>query len=221
MKRIAEPELMDDKAQAEAYASTDFSEPHDAFVEHFKNRFPEFSKGNVLDLGCGTADVIIRFAKVFPKTGILGVDGAQSMIDIGLQDIKKQGLDKQITLRKCMLPDKELSNQAFDAAISNSLLHHLADPLILWEVMDRCAKPGAPVYTMDLLRPDNPEIAKEIVKVYAADAPLILKEDFYNSLLASYTIEEIKNQLLTVNLDYFNIEVISDRHVLVWGIKNG
>ena len=221
MKRIAEPDLMDDKAQAEAYASTDFSEPHDAFVEHFKKRFPEFSKGEVLDLGCGTADVIIRFAKAFPETGILGIDGARSMLDIGLQDIKKHELDKQITLKQCMLPDRDLSNQGFDALISNSLLHHLTDPLIMWEVMDRCAMPGAPVYAMDLLRPDDPEKAKEFVQIYAADAPLILQEDFYNSLLAAYTAEEIENQLLTVNLDYFNIEVISDRHVLVWGIKNG
>ena len=123
MKRIAEPDLMDDKAQAEAYASTDFSEPHDAFVEHFKKRFPEFSKGEVLDLGCGTADVIIRFAKAFPETGILGIDGARSMLDIGLQDIKKHALDKQITLKQCMLPDRDLSNQGFDALIRPLVLH--------------------------------------------------------------------------------------------------
>ena len=51
-QRIPEPQLMDDEAQAEAYATTDFSEPHQAFVTHFTERFPDFSGGEVMDLGC-------------------------------------------------------------------------------------------------------------------------------------------------------------------------
>ena len=39
MERIPEPELMDDPEQARAYASADFSEPHQAFVERFTQRF--------------------------------------------------------------------------------------------------------------------------------------------------------------------------------------
>lgn len=219
LDRIPEPDLMDDKAQAEAYDAADFSEPHNAFVDHFKKRFPVFRKGNVLDLGCGTADVIIRFARAFPETAILGIDGAQSMLDIGLKNIHVQGVDRQISLKKCIISHHGLSKNNFDAVISNSLLHHLADPLLLWQVIYQCARPGAPVYIMDLLRPDNTETAKEFVHMYAADAPRILKEDFYNSLLASYTADEIRQQLLTVKLDYLNIEVISDRHIIVWGEK--
>ena len=41
MERIPEPDLMNDPEQALAYAQADFEEPHNQFVELFKNRFPE------------------------------------------------------------------------------------------------------------------------------------------------------------------------------------
>ena len=53
MKRIPEPELMDEVEQARAYAAADFSEPHQAFVKHFRQRFADYDPKQVLDLGCG------------------------------------------------------------------------------------------------------------------------------------------------------------------------
>jgi len=219
MDRIAEPDLMDNAEQARAYAETDFSEAHDAFVSHFKSRFPDFHKGHVLDLGCGTADVIMRFARAFPESKITGVDGAQAMLDIGLRDIVAKGCAHQISLRRCLLPDNSLSSKYFDAILSNSLLHHLNDPLIIWDTIRQCAMQKTPIFIMDLMRPDSREEAEKLVRLYAGDASPILKKDFYNSLLAAYIPDEIRHQLKTTGLDYLTIEVVSDRHLLVWGTK--
>ncbi|MBI4847942.1 MAG: class I SAM-dependent methyltransferase [Nitrospirae bacterium] len=220
MKRIPEPDLMDDAEQAKAYADTDFSEPHEAFVKHFTTRFPDFSSGEALDLGCGTADVIIRLARALPGVKITGIDGAQAMLDIGVQDVKQKGFEQQIKLRKCALPATELSGKKFDAVISNSLLHHLAGPLILWEAVKQCAKPGAPIFVMDLLRPHDVESAKGFLQLYAADASPVLQKDFFNSLLAAYSVEEIQQQLEAMDLDHLTIDIVSDRHVLIWGKKS-
>jgi ubiquinone/menaquinone biosynthesis C-methylase UbiE len=217
MKRIPEPDLMDDAEQARAYAETDFSEPHEAFVKHFSSRFPGFLSGSVLDLGCGTADVIIRFARIYPEVNITGVDGAQAMLDIGFQDVRRTGFEHRIKLLKCRIPDAGLSKEKFDAVISNSILHHLSDPLILWRTVRQCAKAGAPIFIMDLLRPHNVESAKGLLDRYAAAASPLLQKDFFNSLLAAYNAEEIRQQLEAVKLDYLNIDIVSDRHVLIWG----
>ncbi len=211
---------MDNVVQAQAYAETDFSEAHDAFVSHFKSRFPDFNKGHVLDLGCGTADVIMRFARAFPEIHITGVDGAQAMLDIGLRDIEAKGCAHQISLYRCLLPDDSLSSKYFDAVISNSLLHHLKDPLIIWDTIKKCTGRGTPICVMDLMRPDSPDEAEKLVQLYAGDASPILKKDFYNSLLAAYRTDEIINQLKTIGLDYLMVEDVSDRHVLVWGTKD-
>ncbi len=218
MKRIPEPALMDDAEQVHAYAAADFTEPHEAFVQKFKDLFPDFHEGDVLDLGSGTADVLIRFARVFPESRITGIDGAQSMLDIGLRDVELKGYSQQIKLQKGLLPDNNLSLLKFDAVISNSLLHHLRDPIILWEACLQCAKKDAPIFIMDLLRPDSIESAKSLLHQYAADESAILQRDFYQSLLASYSIDEVRLQLKLINLDYLNIDAISDRHMIIWGI---
>ena len=42
--------------------------------------------------------------------------------------------------------------------------------------------------------------------------------DFFNSLLAAYRPDEIRAQLLAVGLgDRLQIDVVSDRHLIVWG----
>jgi hypothetical protein len=70
---------------------------------------------------------------------------------------------------------------------------------------------------MDLLRPESPEAAKALVEKYAADEPAILRRDFYNSLLASYTEDEVAAQLAEMNLSRLLIDVPDDRHWIVGG----
>ena len=218
IKRTPEPDLMNDIAQAEAYAATDFSEPHDAFVALFTERFPDFNGGRILDLGCGTADVIIRFANTYPSTDITGVDGALAMLDIGRKEIERAGLSDRIKLNECMLPDTEMTGQKYDAIISNSLLHHLKNPIVLWEMIKRYAKENAPVFVMDLMRPESKDKARDLLGLHASGAPEILQEDFYNSLLASYTIDEVKEQLSRTGLE-LSVESVSDRHLIAWRSK--
>ena len=70
---------------------------------------------------------------------------------------------------------------------------------------------------MDLARPESEEEARRLVDVYADGAPEILREDFYNSLLAAYTCTEVAAQLIEAGLDQLKIERASDRHWLVSG----
>jgi ubiquinone/menaquinone biosynthesis C-methylase UbiE len=217
MRRIPEEELMDSAEQARAYADADYSGPHDAFISYFKTSFPEFRKGQVLDLGCGPADITIRFAEAFPETSITGLDGANDMLAIGIDDIRTRDLAEQITLKKSLLPDDSIPSHEFDTIISNSLLHHLADPAVMWQTIKRCAKPGASIFIMDLMRPESIDEVNKLVRQYAYDAPTILKKDFYNSLMAAYQTDEVLQQLSHSGLDDFNVEVVSDRHLIVWG----
>jgi SAM-dependent methyltransferase len=216
MERIPEPELMDDGEQARAYALADFSEPHDAFVRHFQRLFPFFAEGCVIDLGCGAADVTIRFARAYPQATLLGIDGAEPMLQLGREAVARAGLDSRIVLRRLRLPSAAL-NGDHDAVISNSLLHHLAEPAVLWRAMAQAARPGAPVLIMDLLRPASPEAALALVRLHAGDAPPVLARDFMNSLLAAYRPDEVRRQLRATGLMHLEVEVVSDRHWLVSG----
>jgi ubiquinone/menaquinone biosynthesis C-methylase UbiE len=218
MKRIPEPELMDDDEQAEAYHGADFSEAHDRFVALFRERFPVGSwKSPVLDLGCGNADVTLRFAAAFPGSAIDGVDGAESMLRLGRQAVAQRGVSDRVRLYQAHLPMDRPPRDGYGAVISNSLLHHLDDPMTLWSSITGFAQKGAAVLIMDLIRPADAGEAARLVDRYAGDAPEVLRRDFYNSLCAAYRPTEVEGQLERAGLVGFAVEQVSDRHFIVAG----
>lgn len=217
MDRVLEPELMDDPEQAQAYAAADFSQENQGFVDRFREYFPEFSEGHVIDLGCGPGDIPIRFARALPTCRITGIDASAPMVQLAEQAVQQAGLSDRITLRCERFQDTAGANQA-DASISNSLLHHVPNPLQFWNKLRRLVKPGSPILVMDLLRPETPEEARAIVDRYAAGESEILRRDFYNSLLAAFTEDEVTAQLARMNLTRLLIDVIDERHWIVGGI---
>ncbi len=216
MPRVLEPELMDDHEQALAYAKADFEEENQGFVDLFRRSYPDMTEGHVLDLGCGPADIPIRLARALPGCKVTGVDGSTAMIRLAQDAVKAAGLSNRITLR-CERFQTLTSQEPADAAVSNSLLHHLPNPLQFWYHLKKLVKPGSFVLVMDLLRPESPEAAQAIVDKYAKDEPAILRRDFYNSLLAAFTEDEVASQLAELNLSRLLIDVPDDRHWVVGG----
>jgi 2-polyprenyl-3-methyl-5-hydroxy-6-metoxy-1,4-benzoquinol methylase len=217
MNRTLEPELMDDPEQALVYARADFEQENQGFVERFREYFPDFSEGHVFDLGCGPGDIPIRFARLFPFCRITGVDASAPMVRLAEDLVQQAGLSDRMTFRCERFQDLAGVSIA-DAAISNSLLHHVPNPLQFWHKLRLAVKPGSPVLVMDLLRPGSPEDAQAIVDRYASGAPDILRRDFYNSLLAAFTEDEIASQLARMNLTRLLIDVPDDRHWVVGGL---
>jgi ubiquinone/menaquinone biosynthesis C-methylase UbiE len=218
MDRIVEPELMLDPERARAYSAADFAAPHQAAIERFASHFPDFDDGHVLDLACGPADVTVRFARAYPSCTLLGVDGSPAMLALGAQRVEQAGLDDRITLEEHLLPDPTLAAlDRFHVVLCTSALHHFHDPAALWGTVRACAAPGAAVLVQDLMRPDSVEVARAFVDHYAADDPEVLRDDYYNSLCAAFTVEEVRTQLDAADLASLTVEPVTDRHLLVTG----
>lgn len=217
MQRIAEPELMDAPAQARAYAEADFSEPNQIFVNHFTGHFSLKPKGRLIDLGCGPGDICLRLAQALPGWEITGLDAGPNMLALAHEAVDQAGLQQRIQLVQAHLPAGR-PNLRYDAVVSNSLLHHLPDPAILWQSVLALGAPGCAVQIMDLHRPGSHDQARAVVDQHAADAPTVLREDFFNSLLAAYTADEVRDQLVAAGLERLKISRPSDRHWLVRGL---
>ncbi len=219
MQRIIEPELMDDREQAAIYAQADFEAPHNQVIKRFGMEFPEAQiKGNVLDLGCGPGDISFRFAYRFPKAKVIGIDGAKAMITLACERKKKElRLGERISFIEGLIPGPAIPSLPYEVIISNSLLHHLHNPQLLWETIIQHTSIGTKIFIVDLLRPGDTKKAEEIVNKYAADEPSLLKKDFYNSLLAAFEPEEVEAQLARAELTDLTVKVISDRHLLIYG----
>jgi ubiquinone/menaquinone biosynthesis C-methylase UbiE len=217
VERKPEPELMDNPEQARAYAEADFSEPHNHFVALFAQRNPDMNAASVLDLGCGPGDICRRFARAYPDCQLHGVDASAPMLALGESANRTQNLHGRITLFQSYLPEADLPQSHYDIIISNSLLHHLKQPDSLWQCIRKFGRAETRVFIMDLLRPDSVAQAQQLQETYAGDEPRILQEDFYNSLLAAYRPAEIEAQLKANDLTELTVEVVSDRHLIIWG----
>jgi SAM-dependent methyltransferase len=218
MQRIPEPELMDEQEQAIAYAEADFEEPNSRFVETFETLFGA-PQGRMLDLGCGPADIPLRFVRRNPSLSVTAVDGSPAMIELAhraLQGYREAG--SRLFPVCATLQELTLEQRCFDAVISNSLLHHLHEPQPFWASIGHYARAGAAVLIMDLSRPEGLNQAQTIINTYAADEPEVLRKDFYNSLLAAFTPQEVEAQLAQAGLEELKVEAASDRHWIAYGL---
>ncbi|MDE0405801.1 MAG: class I SAM-dependent methyltransferase [Nitrospira sp.] len=216
MERILEPEIMDGEEQAKVYATADFAEENQGFVDQFLALYPDLQEGTVLDLGCGPADIPVRLLRSRPGLCVTAVDASGPMLHWAEEAVRQAGLEDRIKLICGRFQDVQLDGQA-DAVISNSLVHHVPNAFQFWYALKTLAKPGAPVLIMDLLRPETTEEAQALVDQYAADEPDQLRHDFYHSLLSAFTEDEIAAQMAEMNLSRLLIDVPDDRHWLVSG----
>lgn len=210
MERRLEPEVMDIPERAEAYAQADFRDVNAAFVERVLELAPDGGSLDILDLGTGPGDNAIALGKQRSAWRVHGIDASMPMLRLAKEHLPNVCLIRGDATR---LPHADAS---IDGVVSNSLLHHLPDPALWWSEIARVLKPGGFVLVRDLLRPDSEAEARAIVETYSADEHPFLKEDFYHSLLAAFSLEEIRSMLDVSPMPHLRVEQVSDRHVDVW-----
>jgi ubiquinone/menaquinone biosynthesis C-methylase UbiE len=222
MDRILEPEIMNDRDADAAYARADFSDSNQAFADRLAAALERASgrAPRIVDLGCGPADVTIRIARKLHRSHVVGVDAAEEMLRLAREAVRSAALAQRIELHLGRIPGLDLPEHGFDAVVSKDMLHHLPDPHVLWTECLRLGRAGAFVQVMDLVRPSSPLEAREIVERVARCEHPLLKEDFYNSLCAAFTPEEVRAQLAAAGLA-LAVERAGDRHWLVRGVLGG
>lgn len=221
MQRIPEPELMDGAAQVQAYGAADFAASDQAMVERLAVLCGGDPGGRLVDLGCGPGNISIRLARRWPQASVLGLDGAPRMLALARERAAAEpGLAARLQFQQGLLPlaDPGPLAAAFSALVSNSLLHHLHDPAVLWQAVAQLAAPGAFVYVQDLRRPASPAAVDALVAAQMEGAPEVLRHDYRASLHAAFTPEEVQQQLEQAGLaGRLQVAPRQERYLEVWG----
>jgi len=220
MRRIPEPELMDDPEQALAYAQADFSAAHGARIQMFRSLFPTLQlTGAVLDLGCGSGDVLLRFARAFPEACFVGVDGSRTMLELAQRAIHAEpALRDRVQLQYGIIPQCALPDEPWRLIMSHSLLHQLHEPQVLWRTVADCADSGCAVFVADLRRPPSEPDARRLVQATSKDEPEILQRDFFNSLCAAFEPDEVRAQLAAAGLRQLQVRTQDPFHLSISGL---
>lgn len=210
MQRILEPEVMDTLEEAIEYDAMDFTEVNTDFAQQAIALAPQTAK--VLDIGTGTARIPILIAQLCSAWKITGIDLAQSMLDIGKKNIAQAHLEKQIYLEAIDAKQMSYTDAQFDLVLSNSLLHHLPNPLPFLKELNRVLKPSGGILLRDLLRPASASIINDIVEQIGEDYTRHQKQLFRDSLHAAFTLEEIEELMQKAGIEQVKIYQSSEHH---------
>jgi trans-aconitate 2-methyltransferase len=220
MERICEPELMDDAEQARAYAEADFSAGDRALLDRMEELFGPHLGPRIIDLGCGPGNISFLLAERHAAARVLGIDGAPAMLAIAAARLQAAPARWPTLSFQHMLlkPGGALPEEGrWTAVSSNSLLHHLHDPLVLWQAVRRLAAPGAAVCIKDLRRPVDAAALEALVQRHAAGAPPVLRRDYAQSLRAAFGCQEVEAQLQQAGLEGLVVRELDDRYLEIWG----
>jgi ubiquinone/menaquinone biosynthesis C-methylase UbiE len=210
MDRILESEIMDTWLEATAYNAMNFESVDAAFAADVIALDPLAVK--VLDAGTGTARIPILMCQQRPQYLITGIDLAQSMLIIAQRNIEAAQLTQRIKLERVDSKRTPYPDLEFDLLISNSLVHHLPDPLSFFGEIKRLVKPGGAILIRDLIRPESDLIVNELVTKIGVNYDDRQQQLFHDSLKAALTLAEVRDLIDRVGLPEVDLAQSSDLH---------
>jgi len=191
MERVIEPELMEDDLQCQVYNDASHRQYNDGKFLNSYRQYCGLVSGTLIDLGSGPAVHLSIMQKNFPDLKITGYENSEAMISIAKKntsvEIKKQ--------------DFNFLADSADAVLCLYTLHHQTDPIQFWKTVSRISR--GYVYVEDFERPESDKMFDTFNAI----------EDFKHSLRASFTLNEIQEQLGSLQLPYTVIRKPVDKNI--------
>lgn len=203
--RIPEPELlMADPAGATAFmlaGREDGILAHTYLYHAIQASAVIPARARVVDLGCGPANQLALIARLNPDCQFVGIDASDAMLTLARETLVRLRIDN-VELHKADMSALEgIATATADAVISTMSLHHLADTAALERTLraaQRILKADGGVYLVDFGRLRRAAGQVFFATERAQTQPALFTEDYYNSLRAAFSLDEIRHAATTV-----------------------
>ena len=117
----------------------------------------------LLDVCTGTGDLAVEIAKRYPQVKIIGSDISERMLKIGLQKIKRAGLNGRILLQQSDLFHLPFKDGVFDAVSIGFGFRNLHDFKSGIREMVRVLKKNGLLLILELSLPQNPLLKRAFI----------------------------------------------------------
>lgn len=228
--RVLEPEVMDTAEEAADYDAMDHAEVNRMFVDDLlavvrgsQSTPAALEKpgcwSTVLDVGTGTALIPIELCQRGEFSGtVVGIDLAEEMLKVARRNVTEAGLADRVRVELVDAKSLPFEDRSFEVVISNSIVHHIPEPVAAMTEMLRVLQPGGLLFVRDLSRPESGAEVENLVQTYAGGESRHAQQLFRQSLHAALTLEEMQEIAVSLNLPGNSVGATSDRHWTLVGV---
>lgn len=196
MPRIIETEVITDQTSVDAYTLMTKQPPNLVSTFLIPTLLTNQASLKIADIGCGPCGYHQELYSVYPNATIDAYEASMPMLVEAANLINPQ----KTNLVQAFLPDYPLPQAQYDIVWASIFLHQLPNATIAWDAIKQLGKPGASFIVFDLIRVEDETTCWDIVNGFTPDAPQAFKQDFFNSLRASFIVSEVEQQLATAGL---------------------
>jgi ubiquinone/menaquinone biosynthesis C-methylase UbiE len=227
LPRTLETEVMDTEQEARDYDAMDHGEVNARFVDDLLAAAAGAPLRRVLDVGTGTALIPVELCRRDPHVEVDAVDLADHMLALAERNVARAGFAARIHVARADAKGTGRQDGAFDAVMSNSIVHHIPEPRTALGEMARLVGSGGLLFVRDLERPATAARVAELVASYAPvpDGPEEVRamherqrDLFAASLHAALTLDEVRAVVAPLGIPASAVRTTSDRH---WTLAYG
>ncbi len=180
---------------------------HKKIVSKLTEFLPE---GIIVDLGCGSGNLIVRLAKKFPNSEIIGVDNSSEMLKTAKERAEKKIKSRKIKFKKGSANKLPFNDNSIDFVVSSLSLHHWINPTEALQEIYRVLKKHGYLIIFDFRRNSRKFFYGLLKFATTIVVPKALKDinEPLGSLLSSYTENEMREIFNHTSFDKIDIEAL-------------
>lgn len=116
----------------------------DATTRATMSRLEIAAGASVLDVGCGTGELLVRLAAKYPNASLSGLDPVPEMLAVA-----RTKLSANVELRVGWANELPWPDGAFDVVVSCNMFHYITHPVAAVQEMERVLRPGGRLVITD------------------------------------------------------------------------
>ena len=161
------------------------------------------ASGHALEIGPGPGYLGLEWLKKTQGTCLTGVDISPAMIALAEKNAREYELADRVAYSLGDARGLGFAAGEFDAVFSNGSLHEWEDPGTILKEAYRVLRPGGRLLVSDLRRD---MLAPVKLFLWIVTKPKTMKKGLLTSIASSYTPREVKELLLSANLETWEVE---------------
>ncbi|MFX0037633.1 MAG: class I SAM-dependent methyltransferase [Candidatus Hermodarchaeota archaeon] len=164
--------------------------------------------GTLVDVGCGSGNLIIQISKRFSNLDLIGVDLSEEIIKTAIKRVEKNGVIEKIKFEIGSVEKLPFLDDSIDFIVSTLSLHHWSDPLTSFKEIYRVLRRNGKCLVFDFRRNSRKFFYGLLTFATKIVVPKALKgiNEPLGSLKAAYNVSEVHQFLSEIPFIEFEIK---------------